>query len=462
METGECSGSKPDENPWAKLVSSDSRYQDVDINSNEMIICSEITPTSTEKQSWCKIMRGQDLISATIQNISSHTISVDKAVLNKEESMAIKCGNEIITGPDGKGSLIFIFKLMPIQEQCKNHVEISLDVENTKCSICLNVWHDVVTVSPCLHNFCNGCFSEWLRRSQKQQKGVLCPQCRAVVHSVGRNHFLHNIEEVVLQKFSSLRRSNEELALLDKYASIKSNLVVRIGKSVPRKRPSPSLSAENYETELLCPQCGTELDGYRCDQTTSHLQCQACGGMMPSRPDIGVPQHCLGCNRAFCGAYWRLQGVSANGIARVCNGETFVPISERTISRLPISTHQNNQYEQYITERCIQQSGKTLQDVISDWIVKFNNREIDRSRLPLLHAETITVGTFLCYDCYEKLVAFLLYWYRVSMPKRLLPPDASQREDCWYGYDCRTQHHSEDHAQKRNHVCRPTRGTHRT
>ncbi|RWR85538.1 E3 ubiquitin-protein ligase CHFR [Cinnamomum micranthum f. kanehirae] len=137
-------------------------------------------------------------------------------------------------------------------------------------------------------------------------------------------------------------------------------------------------------------------------------------------------------------------------------------ISERTISRLPISTHQNNRYEQYITERCIQQSGKTLQDVISDWIVKFNNREIDRSRLPLLHAETITVGTFLCYDCYEKLVAFLLYWYRVSMPKHLLPPDASQREDCWYGYECRTQHHSEDHAQKRNHVCRPTRGTHRT
>lgn len=31
--------------------------------------------------------------------------------------------------------------------------QIPLDVEHAKCSICLNIWHDVVTVSPCLHNF---------------------------------------------------------------------------------------------------------------------------------------------------------------------------------------------------------------------------------------------------------------------------------------------------------------------
>lgn len=44
--------------------------------------------------------------------------------------------------------------------------------------------------------FSNGCFSEWLRRSQEKHSNVLCPQCRAVVQFVGRNHFLHNIEEV--------------------------------------------------------------------------------------------------------------------------------------------------------------------------------------------------------------------------------------------------------------------------
>ncbi|KAL8524537.1 hypothetical protein ACS0TY_014211 [Phlomoides rotata] len=45
-------------------------------------------------------------------------------------------------------------------------LKVTLDPEHAKCSICLNVWHDVVTVAPCLHNFCNGCFSEWLKRCQ--------------------------------------------------------------------------------------------------------------------------------------------------------------------------------------------------------------------------------------------------------------------------------------------------------
>ncbi|CAK9138367.1 unnamed protein product [Ilex paraguariensis] len=86
---------------------------------------------------------------------------------------------------------------MPPQETCNKQLKICVDAEHAKCSICLNIWHDVVTVAPCLHNFCNGCFSEWLRRCQDKHSSVLCPQCRAIAQFVGRNHFLHNIEEVV-------------------------------------------------------------------------------------------------------------------------------------------------------------------------------------------------------------------------------------------------------------------------
>lgn len=45
--------------------------------------------------------------------------------------------------------------------------------------------------------YSNGCFSEWLKRCQEKHSSVLCPQCRAVVQFVGRNHFLHGIEEVL-------------------------------------------------------------------------------------------------------------------------------------------------------------------------------------------------------------------------------------------------------------------------
>lgn len=458
-EVGESSGSKNSQEIWAKLVPLDSRYSDVDIRSDEIVICSEIRPSCVDKHEWCKISQNSDLCSATVQNMSSNAILVNEAVVQNEDTIVIKCGSEIVPGPDREGYLSYRFKVMPSLEICKKQLKISVDVEHAKCSICLNIWHDVVTVAPCLHNFCNGCFSEWLRRSQEKHSSVLCPQCRAVVQFVGRNHFLHNIAEDIIEADPSLQRSDEEVSLLDSYALIRSNLVIGSTKNHSRKRAHLLVDEESDGLDLPCPQCGTELGGFRCNQNAVHLQCHACGGMMPSRTDISVPQHCLGCDRAFCGAYWHAQRLTRGDFHPICGHEAFKPISERTISRIPDAAHENNRHERDITERCIIQMGKTLQDVISDWVVKLNNREIDRTRMPLKHAEMISAATHICNDCYDNFVSFLLYWFRISMPKHLLPLDASKREDCWYGYTCRTQHHNEEHARKRNHVCRPTRGT---
>ncbi|GAB4855340.1 hypothetical protein Ancab_023961 [Ancistrocladus abbreviatus] len=471
MEVGESSGSKPSDEVWAKLVPLDSGYPDIEIRSNVTLVCSGITSTSSDKHEWCQITRNSDLCSAIIKNKSSNVILVDGVAILKGNAVGIKCGSEIIPGSAREGYLSYKFEVMPVQEEsCSKKLKIFLDVEHTKCSICLNVWHDVVTVAPCLHNFCNGCFSEWLRRCQQKDSSVLCPHCRAVVQFVGKNHFLHNIEEDILQADSSLRRSEEEVALLDSYASIKSNLIIsKRGNRKRRRSPifiesehgesEDSFYDESDEAEYPCPQCGTEFGGFRCNANTIHLQCQACGGMMPSRTDISTAQHCLGCDRAFCGAYWHAQGVSGSDLHPVCSQDTFRPISQHTLSRIPSIAHERNQHEQEVTERCISQMGKTLQDVISDWVAKLDNREIDRTRMTLNHAEIITAGTRTCNDCYDKLVSFLLYWFRISLPSHVLPPEASKREDCWYGYACRTQHHSADHARKRNHVCRPTRGS---
>ncbi|XP_038712693.1 E3 ubiquitin-protein ligase CHFR isoform X2 [Tripterygium wilfordii] len=461
MEVGESSAAKmssSDGEVWAKLVPSDLRYSDVEIMSNEVVICSEITSSSTEKHKWCKITRNSDLCSATIKNISSNSILVDEAPVQNEDDIVIKTGSDIVPDPDREGVLSYRFKLMPSPESQKQQIKVCIDFEHAKCSICLNIWHDVVTVAPCLHNFCNGCFSEWLRRSQEKHASVLCPHCRAIVQFVGRNHFLRNIEKDILQADTSLKRSEEEVALLDSYASIQSNLVIGTGKNHQRKRARTPMDVES-DSLWFCPQCDTAFGGFRCNQSTIHLQCHACNGMMPSRTDITVPQHCLGCDRACCGAYWHAQrGMIGGDLHATCSHETFKPISQRTISQIPYLAHESNRHEQDVTKRCISQMGRTLQDIVSEWIAKLNNREIDRTRMPLNHAEMITAATHVCNECYDKLVSFLLYWFRISIPKHHLPPDVSNREDCWYGYACRTQHRSEEHARKRNHVCRPTRG----
>ncbi|KAM1115375.1 hypothetical protein TB2_038455 [Malus domestica] len=348
----------PCEEFWAKLVPSDSRYPDVEISSDELAVCSKIVFSSIRKCKWCKITRNSDHSSATIQNKSSNAIVVDGTVIQAEDTIIIRCGSEITSGPDKEGYLSYRFNVLPGPEICQKRLKISMDVEHAKCCVCLNIWHDVATIAPCFLNFCNGCFSEWLKRYN-----------------------------------SSLKRSNNEVATLDSYATIQSNLVVNSGKHLRGKRARSQLDEEADNASNPCPQCGTEYDGFRCYQITIHLQCQACRGMMPSRTNNSVPQHCLGCDKAFCGTYWHAHGVSRFDSHHEGSRENFKPTSERTISGIPTLVHENNRCEQVITKKCIAQLGRTLQDVIAEWLAKLNNGEIDRTRMPLNHAEAITFGT---------------------------------------------------------------------
>ncbi|KAI5554308.1 hypothetical protein BDE02_19G002400 [Populus trichocarpa] len=57
-----------------------------------------------------------------------------------------------------------------------------------------------------------------------------------------------------------------------------------------------------------------------------------------------------------------------------------------------------------------------------DWEIEqqrncFLTLAADRTRMPLNLAEMITVGTHVCNDCHGNLISFLLYWFRISMPK---------------------------------------------
>ncbi|XP_015697787.1 uncharacterized protein LOC102720372 isoform X2 [Oryza brachyantha] len=411
MDAGECSSSQPcapspdasGGGVWAKLVPADSAFPEVELDEEDPVVCSRVTPAGGEEVAWCEIRRGADASSATIRNLSSDAIIVDGRII-QQEAVDIKPGSEIVPGPQKDGHLLYTFDITDLKDQDKNNIKIVLDIENAKCSICLTLWHDVVTVAPCLHNFCNGCFSEWLRRSsansRDKSQSAACPQCRTAVQSVGRNHFLHNIEEAILQAFSSLQRSDEEIALLESYASVKTNIVLGKQRNQSRKRRLPRSNDEIDHTDRadsLCPQCGAEFGGFRCSPGAPHLPCNGCGGMMPARPNTTIPQKCLGCDRAFCGAYWCSLGVSSSQHNPICDQETFKMISQRHISSVPVTIHGGNQYEKDITERCIQQSGKALQAVISEWTVKFDNKELANATTSSL----ISCCTGSVYQCPE-------------------------------------------------------------
>ena len=58
----------------------------------------------------------------------------------------------------------------------------------------------------------------------------------------------------------------------------------------------------------------------------------------------------------------------------------------------------------------------------------------------------------ICSRCAGKEFSNCLFDYTISI-KSALPNEVIIREDCWYGKDCRTQHHNPAHAMRLNHVC---------
>ncbi|KAK2977895.1 hypothetical protein RJ640_022686 [Escallonia rubra] len=325
MEQGESSGSNPTPEIWAKLVPSVSRYSDVELRSDEMVVSSEVKRSSSEKHGWCKITRNSDMCSATMRNMSSSEILVDKTIVRSEDTVVIKCGSEIIPvpGPD-EGNLSYTFEVILTKEHSKNHSQ------------------DILGSDP------------------------------------------------------SLQRPKEEIAQLDSYASIKSPLfavggvesmvgvrgiggLVMVGAMMKAPKMVVVLVISNRSRD--CRKRARSPPVEERDDEESEPPCLQCS---------------LGCDRAFCGAYWHAQTVNRSDSHPICHHETFKPILERTITRIPFSVHEKNRHEQDITDRCIRQVGRSLQDIISEWVTKFNNREIDRTSLPLHHAEMITAGTYTC------------------------------------------------------------------
>jgi len=52
-----------------------------------------------------------------------------------------------------------------------------------ECVVCKEILHGVVTVLPCMHNFCGCCLTEWQSHGNND-----CPSCRGPCTDVKRNH----------------------------------------------------------------------------------------------------------------------------------------------------------------------------------------------------------------------------------------------------------------------------------
>ena len=228
--------------------------------------------------------------------------------------------------------------------------------------------HQPVSLYPCLHNFCGGCFSDWHNRKNSD-----CPSCRQKVDEVKKNHMIVSLIDVYLAKHPDAKRTKEELDELDAANKFKQDRVILNKNPPPKDDPSSSSEDDSApvrgraraaragrgvaaarlqvaQTQNVCKQCTKVLDGFRCVLGQAHLQCFFCKAFMPDR---GLNQRCAGCDRGYCNLYWRA-GKCRVGINTVDSYKNTVFSAIR-----PTSIYENI-FEQNVVNNYIRAKGITI------------------------------------------------------------------------------------------------------
>ena len=377
---------------------------------------------------------------------------------------------------------------------------------NMQCGICMDILHKCVTLLPCLHNFCAGCYSDWMAKSDG------CPQCREVVEEVSRNHTLNNIIEAFVIANPQLKRDADDLESLDARDKLPAESLRPkkrqcsasrgLGGAAPGGEDSAedSFSAaedsfsdddDGFEEWLghQCVNCARPApNGFICptartaDQylDTRHHNCDFCLQNFPNSASAPPSGSCGGCNRVWCGPYmrWFAPSPATDFLAdapmhQACWSQAL-PLEELEFEDLPREVMMWNQVERQILENCMQAAGFTPATLFRHCLSELRAGRLQclHDRLGPAHIQLINIqkvvraaqvpGAQLCRACVHRLAGGLFYSWREAIPAANLPHSATSfqgnpRQDCWYGSACRTQVHNANHANNKNHVCTATR-----
>jgi E3 ubiquitin-protein ligase CHFR len=91
--------------------------------------------------------------------------------------------------------------------------------EQFDCGICYQIMHQAVSLIPCLHNYCGGCFSDWMKRSKD------CPNCRKAVLMVNKNAQLNSTIESFLKINPDKKREEWDIEDVEKKNIFKNEVV---------------------------------------------------------------------------------------------------------------------------------------------------------------------------------------------------------------------------------------------
>lgn len=263
-------------------------------------------------------------------------------------------------------------KKLKVEDKSDNDMSDKI-ADSIKCQICMEIIYQPVSLYPCLHNFCGGCFSDWNKRSDD------CPSCRTKVKEVKKNHMIFSLAEMYLKQHADAQRPQDELDALDKVNQFKQDRVIlskggdsdsssseeetkttaraaptRGTRNIRGARPAPRQRA----VQNVCKQCPKAFEGYQCAPGQVHIQCITCKQFMPDR---NAQQKCAICTRVYCNAYWRASKCRV-GIATV---DSYVPTAFTIIKNSALN---ENKFEQNVVMDYLRKKKLQMQVVAREMI----------------------------------------------------------------------------------------------
>jgi len=338
-----------------------------------------------------------------------------------------------------------------MQKQLKLADELG---EEMQCSICIDYVYQCVTLIPCLHNFCAACFSDWMKKSDA------CPQCRDEVAEVKKNAAINNMVEKFLAAHPDKKRSAQEYAAMDSLNKITQDRIVLKSTSNngagSKKKKEPEEEKDDGDTCLEC-RTARPADGFKCNRNNkAHLTCTACKRLFPDRRDQ-YSQECSICNETYCNLYWKCPTRRGDKIEELQNLDVVPNLQDKVF--------RGNKYEvkllrDYLEKKKLTCKGmlqEFLQEVVDKKNFKYKAHKSMLQNPPAVNHE-IAMGrkSPVCTKCFDEVWFQICFRYREFI-KPHLPSAARERKTCWYGMNCKTMLHNDDHSKKLDHICEQAR-----
>eukprot|EP00331_Platyophrya_macrostoma_P029209 CAMPEP_0176437080 /NCGR_PEP_ID=MMETSP0127-20121128/18393_1 /TAXON_ID=938130 /ORGANISM="Platyophrya macrostoma, Strain WH" /LENGTH=490 /DNA_ID=CAMNT_0017820607 /DNA_START=34 /DNA_END=1506 /DNA_ORIENTATION=- len=319
-------------------------------------------------------------------------------------------------------------------------------VEELTCGICRQLFYRACTVLPCLHCFCG-------------------------------QHKINNLVEQLIASKPELKRPDDEIKECDSL-----NTIPPTGKML-KKRPRDDEDWNNSDEDedededdeddevvaplqfgmqgpmafhfaggyfgaasmppTSCVQCTTPAaDGYVCPPHAIHIRCFSCKTAMPERPLCGIPQRCEMCSTPFCDLYF-------GGCKNPAGVGYLQAVKDHDMNALPARLFNGNTVEQSILSSYLAVAGTSVQTAWTECLQKFADGTWSHD----IPNGPTGLSQVVCKPCCLRVFSGLLYHYRRAIPRDALPANVTNRPNCWYGKECRTQYKNVTHAQNYNHAC---------